>query len=211
MNIEDLRNEFIKDELKDDSIDSNPIAQFRKWFEFALESKITEPNAITLATSTPDGRPSARIVLLKGFSESGFVFFTNYKGRKGRELSANPYAALLIYWKELEQQIRIEGKVAMVNHQESDDYFLSRPLESRVSAVVSKQSQTVSSRQELEDRWVAFLKDNNDKFFPRPENWGGYVLKPERIEFWQGRPNRLHDRILYSKFRDGWKVNRLEP
>ncbi|MEZ5198007.1 MAG: pyridoxamine 5'-phosphate oxidase [Bacteroidales bacterium] len=211
MNIEDLRTDFTKGELKDSSVDSDPILQFKKWFEFALESGISEPNAMTLATSTPEGKPSARIVLLKGFDESGFTFFTNYEGRKGRELAGNPFAALVIYWKELERQVRIEGRVKKVNQKESDKYFYARSLESRISAVISRQSKVVESRRIMEDRWVAFLTDNFDKSFPRPENWGGYILEPKNIEFWQGRPNRLHDRILFTKKKYTWKSERLEP
>lgn len=211
MNIENIRNEYKKDELKDYTVDPDPIIQFSKWFEFALESEISEPNVMTLATSTSDGKPSARIVLLKGYNESGFTFFTNSESLKGQELHDNPFAALVIYWKELERQVRIEGEVKKVSSQESDDYFLARPLESRISAVISNQSQVVLTRKELEDKWVTFLKDNFDKSISRPNHWGGYRLIPNKIEFWQGRPNRLNDRILYSQTDNGWKIVRLEP
>lgn len=211
MNIEDVRNDYQKSELKDSDIEKDPINQFEIWFEFAMKSKIAEPNAMTLATSSTDGKPSARIVLLKGYSHKGFVFYTNYMGRKALEIETNPFAAIVIYWKELERQIRIEGKIEKVKRADSDNYFLSRPLESRISAVVSNQSQVVNTRETLEIKWETFLKENFDKSFPRPDYWGGYILIPAAIEFWQGRPNRLHDRILYSKSNGEWEINRLEP
>ncbi len=211
MNIEALRREYKKDELKDDNIDLNPVDQFEKWFEQALHADIVDVNAMTLATATSDGRPSARIVLLKGFDERGFTFFTNFESRKGRELEANPRAALLFYWKELERQVRIEGEVKRSSPYESDEYFDSRALESRISAVISPQSRVVGSRRYLEDQWVEFLKKMETEGIQRPDYWGGYHLMPDSIEFWQGRPNRLHDRIRYSRDGNSWRIERLAP
>ncbi len=211
MNIEALRREYKKDELKDDNIDLNPVDQFEKWFEQALHADIVDVNAMTLATATSDGRPSARIVLLKGFDERGFTFFTNFESRKGRELEANPRAALLFYWKELERQVRIEGEVKRSSPYESDEYFDSRALESRISAVISPQSRVVGSRRYLEDQWVEFLKKMETEGIQRPDYWGGYHLMPDSIEFWQGRPNRLHDRIRYSRHGNSWRIERLAP
>jgi pyridoxamine 5'-phosphate oxidase len=211
MEIEKIRKDYHRDELKDDELESNPMVLFDKWFNAAAASGISELNAMILATATPDGKPSARMVLLKGFDDRGFTFYTNYDGRKAKELKTNPYAALLIFWKELERQIRIEGMVEKVPDAESDEYFNSRPLESKMSAIVSKQSQPVESRRYLEDLWVDFLKDNYDKDIHRPDYWGGFRVLPEIIEFWQGRPNRLHDRILYSRQGNDWKIERLQP
>ncbi len=211
MDIKKIRSEYSKDELKEELVESNPMTLFNQWFEAAVKSELSEVNAMTLATAAPDGKPSARTVLLKGFDEKGFVFYTNYKGRKAAEIEKNPFAALLIFWKELERQVRIEGKVEKVSAVESDEYFNSRPLESKMSAIVSKQSQPVESRQQLEQLWVEFLKKNYDKDIHRPDYWGGYRVFPEKIEFWQGRPNRLHDRILFSRKGNEWKIERLQP
>lgn len=211
MDIKKIRSEYSKVELKEEFLESNPMILFSQWFEGAVKSGLSEVNAMTLATATPDGKPSARTVLLKGFDERGFIFYTNYKGRKATEIEKNPFAALLIFWKELERQVRIEGKVEKVSLVESDEYFNSRPLESKMSAIVSKQSQPVESRHQLEELWVEFLKENYDKDIPRPDYWGGYRVIAEKIEFWQGRPNRLHDRILFSRTETGWKIERLQP
>jgi pyridoxamine 5'-phosphate oxidase len=211
MEIKKIRQEYHAAELRDDELEFNPLDLFKKWFDLAVNNEITEVNAMTLATATPSGMPSARIVLLKGFDENGFVFFTNYEGRKATELEINPRAALVIFWKELEKQVRIEGKVEKVPSEESDQYFQSRPPESKLSAVVSRQSQPVESRQALEQNWVKFLKENYDKEINRPEYWGGYRVVPDKIEFWQGRPNRLHDRIRYSRTENVWTTERLQP
>ncbi|MCB2218911.1 MAG: pyridoxamine 5'-phosphate oxidase [Bacteroidetes bacterium] len=211
MNIDALRREYQKGELKDDHLDPDPMHLFEKWFEQALHADIFDPNAMTLATADLSGRPSARIVLLKKFDEKGFYFFTNYTSRKGSELDKNPLAALLIFWKELERQVRIEGAVKRTTRNESDQYFHSRSLESRISAAISPQSKVVESRRFLEDRWVEYLKEIKDKDVKRPDFWGGFRLIPDSIEFWQGRPNRLHDRILYKRTGKAWEIVRLAP
>ena len=211
MNIKDARSEYFKGELRKEHVNKNPIEQFKHWFKHAVDLEIPDVNAMTIATALSNGLPSARIVLLKEVDDKGFVFFTNYEGRKGKELTQNPHAALLFYWKELEQQIRIEGKVKKIGKNESDAYFNVRPLESKMSAIVSRQSSVVQDREHLEERWVKYLKDNYEKEIKRPENWGGYRVIPEKIEFWQGRKNRLHDRILYTKNKSGWNIERLEP
>lgn len=211
MNIESLRKEYKRSELGDDTVDRDPIKQFRHWFEEALHADIDEVNAMTLATADAEGRPSARIVLLKSFTAEGFSFFTSYTGRKSRELQENPQAAILIFWKELERQIRIEGFVEKVPHQESDRYFSSRSLESRISAAISPQSEEVPDRRYLEKLWIEKLKEVGDGPLDRPGDWGGFRLIPRRIEFWQGRPNRLHDRIVYALQGDQWVISRLAP
>ncbi len=211
MEINKIRQEYQREQLKDEELEADPLVLFEKWFETAHKADISEVNAMTLATVSSDGQPSARIVLLKGFDRRGFVFYTNYEGRKAKELDQNPKAALVIFWKELERQVRIEGKAEKVSAAESDEYFLSRPPESKMSAAVSRQSSVIASRQQLEEAWVDFLKNNYDKEIPRPEYWGGYRVIPEKIEFWQGRTNRLHDRILYTLKDKNWKIERLQP
>ena len=211
MDIRDVRSEYSKSELRKEQVNKNPIEQFKDWFNHAIEMKVSEVNVMTIATVSPNGLPSARIVLLKEVDDKGFVFFTNYKSRKGKELDKKPHAALLFYWKELEQQIRIEGEVKKISKKESDTYFDLRPLESKMSAIVSRQSCVVQNREHLEERWVKYLKKNYEKEIKRPENWGGYRVIPEKIELWQGRKNRLHDRILYTKNKSVWNIERLEP
>jgi pyridoxamine 5'-phosphate oxidase len=211
MNIESLRKEYKRSELRDDTVNSDPVKQFRTWFEEAMHADIDEVNAITLATANLEGRPSARIVLLKAFDKKGFTFFTNYEGRKSHDLKENPQAALLIFWKEIERQVRIEGRVEAVSTKESDKYFDSRSLESRISATISPQSREVPSRRYLEEMWIKKLKELDGKKVLRPEHWGGFRVIPDRIEFWQGRPNRLHDRILYTRKNSKWVISRLAP
>jgi pyridoxamine 5'-phosphate oxidase len=211
MDIRDVRSEYSKGELRKEQVNKNPIEQFKDWFNHAIEMEVSEVNAMTIATVSPNGLPSARIVLLKEVDDKGFVFFTNYESRKGKELDKNPHVALLFYWKELERQIRIEGKVKKISNKESDAYFDLRSLESKMSAIVSRQSSVVQHREHLEERWVKYLKDNYEKKIKRPEYWGGYRVIPEKIEFWQGRKNRLHDRILYTKNKSVWNIERLEP
>ena len=192
--------------------DSDPIQLFQEWFDAAVSAELKEPNAMTLATATRDGKPSARIVLLKSFDEHGFVFYTNYGSRKGRELAQNPYAALVLFWPPLERQVRITGRVTKVTAETSDEYFQSRPLGSRFSASISKQSSVIASREVLLDK----LKKIEQKYPkgdpPRPIHWGGYRVQPSEIEFWQGGAFRLHDRLRYRRRRDGsWHVDRLSP
>jgi pyridoxamine 5'-phosphate oxidase len=212
MALSDLRREYTLAGLKESDLDSNPLKQFDKWFQQALAAGLPEPNAMTLATATLDGKPSARIVLLKGLDERGFVFFTNYESQKGRELSANPQAALVCYWIELERQVRINGRVSCVSVEESEEYFRSRPLGSQLGAWASRQSEVVGGRKILEDRLEALTHEYQSKPIPLPPYWGGYRVAPETIEFWQGRPNRLHDRLRYTlQSNSQWLIERLSP
>jgi len=208
-----LRLEYSRAALDEASVDPNPIRQFERWFSDALASELAEPNAMCLSTVGAAGKPSARMVLLKGVSASGFVFFTNYLSRKGQELRANPNAALTFYWAELERQVRIEGTVAPVSPEESESYFASRPFRSRLGAAVSPQSQVIPSRAALEEEMARLeAQYAASEAVPRPDHWGGYRLSPDSIEFWQGRRSRLHDRILYSLSTSGlWEIRRLAP
>ena len=212
MSLSDLRREYGLAGLTESDVDPNPFKQFDKWFQQALAAGLPEPNAMTLATATPDGKPSARVVLLKGFDEHGFVFFTNYESQKGRELSANPLAALVCYWVELERQVRISGRVTRVSGKESEAYFHNRPLGSQLGAWASQQSEVVSGRKILEDRLQQLTQEYQEKPVPLPPYWGGYRVAPEAIEFWQGRPNRLHDRLRYAiQPGNQWLIERLSP
>ena len=207
-----IRKTYSQKVLTEDSIDASPVRQFEKWWNEAIEAGIDEVNAMTLATASADGVPSARIVLLKGFSDEGFTFFTNYESYKGRQLVENPKACLVFFWKELERQIRITGLVEKTGEDESDNYFHSRPAGSQVGASISPQSAVIGSREWLEERYTAFEKQSGNQMIPRPKHWGGYIVKPVIIEFWQGRPSRLHDRIEYSLQENGeWKTARLAP
>ena len=199
-------------ELREEDVDPNPFTQFGRWFEQAQAAGLVEPTAMTLATAAREGVPSARMVLLKGYDERGFVFFTNYQSPKARDLIDNPRAALVFWWGALERQLRITGTVSRVPERESDDYFDSRPLGSRLGAVASRQSEVLASRAELE-RKVRELSDRyRDGRVPRPAHWGGFRLAPTAIGFWQGREDRLHDRLRYTKREDGsWKIERLSP
>lgn len=206
--IADLRLDYKLATLNEQDMAAGPVQQFERWWQEVVQSELDEPNAMTLATSTPDGKPSARIVLLKSFDEEGFLFFTNYDSRKGKELAANPQVTLLFFWKELERQVRIEGTVSRAAASVSDEYFSSRPLGSQAGAIASPQSQVIPGRSFLEDR----VKELEGKTLVRPEHWGGYLVKPLQVEFWQGRSSRLHDRILYTRGADGsWKISRLAP
>ncbi|NOX46135.1 MAG: pyridoxamine 5'-phosphate oxidase [Chlorobi bacterium] len=211
MGLSGLRQEYQKHRLSKKNMSHDPFVQFKKWFDEAVESEIDMVNAMTLATATKGGTPSARIVLLKEFNERGFVFFTHFGSRKGVELSENPGAALILFWKELERQIRIEGTVEKISTGESDRYFKTRPDESKVSAIISEQSKVVPNRKYLEKLWEGKLRKSQAEELKRPVSWGGYRVKPNRIEFWQGRPNRLNDRFLYEKEGDNWVLSRLAP
>ncbi|MBU9605894.1 pyridoxamine 5'-phosphate oxidase [Burkholderia multivorans] len=209
----DLRINYSRASLDEADAAPDPFAQFDRWFNEALAAKLPEPNTMTLATVGADGRPSARIVLVKGVDERGFVFFTNYESRKGRDLAAHPYAALLFYWIELERQVRIEGRVEKTSAEESDRYFASRPVGSRIGAWASEQSAVIDSRATLEAREKAFRERYGDDP-PRPPHWGGYRVVPDTLEFWQGRPSRLHDRLVYTRDAaapHGWTISRLSP
>ncbi len=197
--------------LDEKTIDRDPIKQFQLWFNDAIAAGLPLPEAMTLATATPDGKPSARMVLLKQVDGNGFVFFTNYRSAKAEQLDANPYAALVFYWAQLDRQVRVEGSVVRTPAQESCDYFKTRPRESQIGAWASEQSQAISSRDVLEQRAQELEALYGDREIDCPEYWGGYRLKPERIEFWKGRVGRLHDRILYQRTPTGWSITRLAP
>ncbi len=207
MDLHHHRTNYNKSELSEDIIQQAPFDQFMIWFKDVQDTSIREANAMTLATATADGKPSARIVLLKEVNERGFVFYTNYASRKGKEIEENPQAQILFFWDDLERQIRIEGRLEKLPTEVSDTYFYSRPIESQFGAIISQQSSVIPSREYLEEKRKA-LKNTTPK---RPESWGGYVLVPEYFEFWQGRPSRLHDRISYRLVDDAWKIERLSP
>ena len=209
--IAELRREYARETLRDGDIAGDPIAQFARWFQEALNSGLSEPHAMTLATADAAGRPSARIGLLKDYDQRGFTFFSNYDSRKGEDLVANPQAALLFHWVELERQVRIEGRVERVAPAESDEYWRSRPLGSQLGAWASPQSRVLAHREELEAR-LAEIGKRYGEDPPRPPHWGGYRLIPEQAEFWQGRPNRLHDRVRYVyQGSEIWRIERLAP
>lgn len=211
MSIADLRKDYSHAVLSEQDIAADPIVQFRVWFDDAVRAEIPEPNAMSLATAAKSGRPSSRIVLVKQFDQRGFVWYTNYDSRKGLELRSNPYAALLFHWVELERQVRIEGRVERVAAEESDAYFQSRPLKSRLGGIASAQSLPIESREALEKQFDLAESEYGEQPL-RPVNWGGYRLTPDTMEFWQGRRSRLHDRIVYMLLPDGrWQHQRLQP
>ena len=210
--IADIRKDYKLQSFSEKEALADPFAQFGKWWKEALDAGVDEANAMTLATASADGMPDARIVLLKGFDDKGFTFFTNYHSSKGQQLLENPRACLVFFWRELERQIRLSGLVVPVSDQESDEYFNSRPEGSRIGAWASPQSEVIDDRAWLEQNEQKIREDFLDGKISRPPHWGGYRIRPTRIEFWQGRPNRLHDRILYSLQRNGsWKIERLAP
>jgi pyridoxamine 5'-phosphate oxidase len=212
-NIADLRKDYTLQGLHETDIDINPFVQFKRWFDEARAAQLTEPNAMTLATTTQDGQPSARIVLLKNFDVRGFVFYTNYNSHKGQELAENPQAALVFWWAELERQVRVCGHVEKVSDLESDEYFYSRPVSSRLGAWASEQSEVIENREVLEQQFEELKSKYLNQDVPRPPHWGGLRVIPTEIEFWQGRPSRLHDRLRYTlNEEDGsWKIERLSP
>ena len=210
--IADIRIEYKRHSLSENEVQANPIRQFDLWWNEAISSQIDEVNAMTLATASSDGLPAARIVLLKGYDDAGFVFFTNYQSFKGQQLEENPRACLVFFWKELERQVRITGLIEKVSAEESDGYFSSRPESSRIGAWASPQSQVIEDRRILENNEAELTKSFAGKPIPRPLHWGGYRVKPVSIEFWQGRPSRLHDRIQYGLNENGqWMIERLAP
>jgi len=210
--ISHLRKEYTLAGLNEGDVDPDPFKQFKKWFDEALNAQLPEPTAMTLATATKEGRPSARIVLLKKFDRNGFVFFSNYESRKGKELSMNPFAALVFHWVGLERQVRITGAVAKVTKRESEAYFNTRPEGSQIAALASAQSRVIQDRKILEKRVEELTRQYRAKLTPLPPYWGGYRVAPTEIEFWQGRPSRLHDRLRYLKKKNGeWKIERLQP
>lgn len=206
--LHDNRRNYQLNELTEDSISGNPYQQFQWWYEEAVHSSIIEPNSMIISTATKSGKPSSRVVLLKAFDETGFTFYTNYHSRKGKELEENNQACLLFFWDKLERQVRIEGHIEKVAKNLSEAYFHSRPYESQLGATVSEQSEEIPSRQYLENK---LEQARTLKSVPRPDNWGGYILKPDYFEFWQGRASRLHDRIIYEAVSGKWKIKRLAP
>ncbi|MGH2646637.1 MAG: pyridoxamine 5'-phosphate oxidase [Ginsengibacter sp.] len=211
-NLATIRKDYRLQSLLESDVDADPIKQFEKWLHQSMESGIEEPNAMTLATSTGDGKPTARIVLLKGIKNNGFVFFTNYESRKGTQIHDNPLGCLVFFWKELQRQVRIEGEIKKISEKESDEYFATRPIESRIGAWSSPQSKVIKNREVLEKNVAEFTNKYESKNIPRPLYWGGYILNPTLIEFWQGRTGRLHDRLQYTiDAGKSWIIERLAP
>lgn len=210
-NLAEIRSDYSLRELSKESVDSDPFAEFGAWMDEALRAKVNEPTAMTLSSVGGDSRPSSRVVLLKGFDSSGFVFFTNYNSRKGRELAENPYAVVNFFWPELERQVNISGRADKVSERESDEYFQTRPFTSRVGAWASDQSEKIASKMDIMTKVAKLLVKYATGNVPRPPHWGGFRIIPDRFEFWQGRPSRLHDRILYELIDGVWQTSRLSP
>lgn len=211
MSIADIRKDYQLKSLTEDEVAKNPFTQFSTWWDEAVGSAIDEVNAMALSTVSPEGRPSSRIVLLKGFDEQGFVFFTNYNSNKGKQIERQQFVSLLFFWKELERQVRIDGIASKVTADESDAYFHSRPVGSQLGAWASPQSQKITDRSVLEQALESVKTKYSENTIPRPAHWGGYRVKPSKIEFWQGRSSRLHDRILYEQVDENWQISRLAP
>ena len=206
-----IRLEYSREELSEEHVDQDPFVQFGHWMDEAIAASASEPTAMCLSTSNTDGRPSSRMVLLKGFDKDGFVFYTNYNSHKGRELAENPFAAITFFWPELERQVRITGRTSKVSAEESDEYFKSRPYTSRLGAWASDQSEPIESKTILVTKAAKLAIKYAAGVVPRPPHWGGYRVVPDMIEFWQGRPSRLHDRIIFELKGDTWKISRLSP
>ena len=211
MNIQDIRTEYAKLSLDEDSVDQNPFLQFDKWFKEAIDAKVHEANAMILSTVNEEHRPSSRVVLLKGFDEQGFVFYTNYESNKSKEIGVNPNVSVVFFWPELERQIRIEGTAERISTKESMSYFFSRPVTSRLGAWASAQSAIIEGRKVLEKRLEELKKQFKGEDVPYPTFWGGYRISPSKVEFWQGRPSRLHDRLLFTRTESNWEISRLSP
>lgn len=206
-----MRQEYAAGSLNETNMPHNPMEVFNVWLDFAINSGLTEPNAMTVATATADGKPSARVVLLKEVNDNGFVFFTNYMSRKGSELIVNPQVAIVFDWHNLERQVRVEGRAEKLSAEESEAYFNERPEDAKIGAWASPQSKIVKDREELEKHLEEIEEQFEDMPVHRPSHWGGYLIRPSVIEFWQGRPSRMHDRIVYYKTEDGWTMHRLAP
>lgn len=207
-----MRREYKLRSLKKANVHSNPVKQFEQWFEEARQAQLREPNVMTLSTVSPEGKPSARIILLKGIENDAFIFYTNYLSRKGREIQTDAYVALTFFWAELERQVRIEGRATRISEERSTAYFHSRPRGSQIGAWVSPQSQEIKDRNVLDERLATYTAKFEAKEIPKPAHWGGYEVAPDSVEFWQGQPSRLHDRIRYTQDNDqGWRIARLAP